>query len=622
MERDNAQYLYERLIYNNEFVTFMETAYCQCCLTVPSIPKAAGEIQYLLYEVGDRMFIDLLPHFAMLPTPALSGLCVALSHIFSASADASKALLGKLVANPLRAFGLLVQCPEVPVRQYVQKLLLTSFITTISTETEVFDRVMQREGKANVTYYVAISRQFIELLVNFIGYDLAANWVKFRQFFELLRDIVLSGGYPLVCYCFAKDLPAILLDFFLEKRSPQYSLKTKRYDMGNPAQAPDFSPLIELLSFLLRKAGIPRKGHDKAVAKTETLISPMALGEQEFALSEIAARSLLLEDLIFKHMNCGGKIEQISPLVLHLCFENKLHTFAACQTMLRVINDTDAIHMSFFVDLIADLLTLVDSYQAQRIEWLLGCPHPLSQGSFGLAHIRSIFEDVNFYISPIIVCGNICPLLAQMWNYRLRQKPLVVQCVRTLLKVASSSPAVNEYLQQIPAPNYCFARYTDWFGPFLDSFNDAKGTDKEVLEETKKLLVAYSKGLEGGLSGPPQNYMIGNTISTGEMKEKERSVRDVRLSFTEVVTEVYPSAPTGEANVALSSDYLSSYYCTPPNPFLLDTSNTCYPTACPRFPSPPALFPCHLPNHQKSNPKLTLSPRSSPDPLPLCSKSK
>ncbi len=546
-------------MYSGEFVTFIENAFCQmCAATQTAGTKSGEELRMTLCQLGDRMFVDLLPHFALPNTPALADLCTAVCQLFSSSVDASKSVLGKFVREPMRAFGLLVLCPEVSVRQYVQKLLLASFITTISFETEIFDKLVQ-EGP-NVTHYAAVSRQFVELLVSFIGYELAANWTKFRQYFELLRDIVLSGGHPLVTYCFAKDLPALLLDFFLEKRSPQYSPKIKRYEMGNLAQMPDLSPLMELVSFLLRKAVFPRKSIGGEW--NNALLSPLALGEESFVPSAPTVRCIMIPDLIFKHVHCGGKIEQIVPFILHLCYENKLRSLETCNAMLQAMNNNGAASMDYFLDLVADLLALGDSYQPLRMEWILGCPHPITHTAFGLAHIRSMGEDVNYLISPLVMWNNVYPLMNQMWMYRLKQRTLVTHCIRMVLRLANSVPAVYEYVKQIPSPNYCFARYTDWFQPFLDSkclVPTATAADKEVLDECHRLLFSYNKLIESEHCPPPQDYLVGNTVRSVELKDRERSIRDVRLRVAEVLTEVYPSVPFGEGNSSLDSAYLVAY---------------------------------------------------------------
>ena len=94
-----------------------------------------------------------------------------------------------------------------------------------------------------------LAKEFVNLIIGLIEYNLAVQWTKFQQFFELLKDIIFSANDLQLADYIEKGLVSILLDFFLEKQSPLNTPAIKRYEMGNTAQSPNFNPLMETVNY-------------------------------------------------------------------------------------------------------------------------------------------------------------------------------------------------------------------------------------------------------------------------------------------------------------------------------------------------------------------------------------
>eukprot|EP01022_Parablepharisma_sp_SALTPOND_P018631 TRINITY_DN3072_c0_g2_i1.p1 TRINITY_DN3072_c0_g2~~TRINITY_DN3072_c0_g2_i1.p1 ORF type:complete len:1261 (+),score=124.77 TRINITY_DN3072_c0_g2_i1:4888-8670(+) len=560
VEKDNAQYLYEKLVYSPEFISFISTIFYNSYHIVTPYPFT-HELYQCLYSISHRMFIDLLPHITIPSSyiPFMETAGDTLTKLFSANAAVSRSLLDEFIKAPYKAYSLLILCPEQVVRQYIGKVLLSSFITCVSYETEIFNTTsiaVNNKGESE-TVYVATTRQFIETITTFIGYELSVNWMKFRQFFELLRDLIFAGGQPVVKYAFSKDLLSILLDFFLEKRSPLYSLKIKRYEMGNIAQAPDFGPLIELVAFLLQRVDFPRKSLNGA---RDVLLPPSTLGNEVFSLTELAKKCVLIGDIICKHLHCNGKADQIAELMVHLCYENKKYSVQVCQTLLQLMNTPEPQLFSAYLELIYKFVSIVDSYQGHRIEWTFGWVYPVAKGQFFTSsNTPTASDETNVYVSPIVVNPSILPLLALLWRHRDKYKPGTLECISMIMKLVKEQKELYIYLKNVPSPNYIYGRYTDWVKEFLESY-DSEVISSKALEDAKELFKEYEERIKHEKAVEPQQYVIGKILDIKQVKKLERTVGEVRVMFNEVYAEIYPAIPEKDRKIAaVNPEYLQKH---------------------------------------------------------------
>jgi len=520
VKQNNVQYTYEKLIYSREFLSFICTVFFNSWQIADK--NLSSDFLYSdLYHIGYKMFIEIFPHFGIpaasvqLIERATNSFICLLSNDF----NTSKHLLNQFVKFSNKSFSLLVVCPESIVRQYIRKILLNSFITCISFEVDIFDDSPSTK-KDNDS--IAVTRIFVGMLIKFIGPELYGNWMRFKEYFELLRDVVFSGGHPIVRFVFSKDLLTKLLGLYLEKPN----IISHHFNFTN--QDPDFAPLMELVYFLILKLKIPR---DK-----EELID-----QDAFNISESVQRLLRIEELIIKHIQSNSKAEQMAKSLTYLCYENKRNTKQTAQTLLHLINISQK-QETF--ELLYEYLSITDSYQQQRFELTLGLPFPILKQEFLSNHITAM-DAINNYISPIRVEYEVHTILKLL----LETKLPMLYVLKILLKLAKEYDVCYRLFKEIPSPNYVYGRYTDWIRDYLESYR--VGSDEVVIiKEVIELFNVYESRLNSEESSPIQQYIIGNVLSTNEIKRLEKVVDDVIVTCIEVYTEIYPAIPKKKQKAA------------------------------------------------------------------------
>ena len=560
VNKDNIQSIFERLVYSKEFIVFFCDSYSNGCLIENfKTIEIKQDMYQLLHLLCDKFFIELFPHLNLSKISSLGPIGDCLSKLVSSNLDISQAILRDCLVMPSKAMEALIKCPEFQVRRYIGKTLLAAYIKVFNCEEGIFTQTkqiseMSEDGKEGIRVEpAAITRNFFDMCVKRFDIELQANWTKFKQFFELLKNIVIAGDKMLISYSYHLDLPFILLNFFLEKQSPYYSPNaTKIYEMGNQAQSPDFSDLMELLNLLILKGSI----YHKDMRETDE--------PSNLIIKENVLKCLYVDDLIPKYLRCNGKMEQISKMITKLCYKCKLYSKKICALILRAINELDYNRVAQFWPLLSDIIQIPDSLQTLRIEWILGFQQPILKEYFGLAGIRRIIEDVNYYYSPLSDITNNYTLLCRLWLSKTADPNLSLLTIKIIFLLADISPVFYDYLKAIPSPSYTYRQYTDWIKSYLDLFKieleSLKPEEKQLINAVfneallyfKKYLARLEK--EGWIS--PQNYMIGYTLQMKELKEKELLFNGLRIVQTEFITEIYPSSPTGNSNTALPSVYL------------------------------------------------------------------
>ncbi len=524
-------------------------------------------IRPLLCSVGDRFFFDIVAHGNVGEFYTLSYIGDSMAKLYAADLESSKRLVSRFVHESVRLFNLLVKCPENIVRTCVQRAVQAAFLKVAASESPAA-KDKPKPGEP------LLSLQFVDVLLSLIGYDMSTQWTKFKQFFELLRESVTQGGDWIVDYCLDKDVVALLLDFFLEKSSPVSAPTTKRYEMGSPTQVPELGALMELVNLLVLRSELP------GGKEGERLVPPTKVGTGHHLLSPAALKCIQCDELVPKHLRCSGKVAQVSRMIAHICYRNRRCSKQACKIIVKAINDFEVAKIPQYFDLLVDLLTMADEYQPLRIEWILGYQQPTVRTEYGLAGIIDISDEVNAYVSPLGAERRDDPLLHQLWIHRNRYEGFVSQAIKVLLQIAAKCDRLHNYLEVVPPPCYLYARYTDWIPKFIDTYakttaflNASELKEKEALiAEVRALYAAFNERVKKDGLPVPQLYMVGKTLETRELKDKEVVQNGVKLTVTEIIAEVYPSQPMGDHNSALSGDFLIKYLrLSPP---IIDTSTT------------------------------------------------
>eukprot|EP01022_Parablepharisma_sp_SALTPOND_P015060 TRINITY_DN20_c0_g1_i1.p1 TRINITY_DN20_c0_g1~~TRINITY_DN20_c0_g1_i1.p1 ORF type:complete len:1373 (-),score=178.95 TRINITY_DN20_c0_g1_i1:2037-6155(-) len=541
VNKDNVKYLFERLVYNKEFARFACASFAQACNWLNSSVSITqkAEIVPLLYRFYTDFFIEVIPYAKLSGLTCLVPAGEVMGKFFSTQSAASHEFIQRLVKDPVKTMEILVKCPEQMVRQYIGKAALAAFLKIYSEEQEEFD-----------TDKHLLTKDFVDMCTKLIGYELATQWTKFKQFFEMFRDMIRLSGEKLVLYAFEKDLVVIALDFFLGSQSPiVHPPSFKRYEMGNPAQDPDFSALIELITFLSGYVVIQEEKHRESKVI-------------ELKPEDNAAKCLLSTEVIQKHINCNGKPGQISKMVTHLCYQNKGYSKRVCSLVLAHMNEQDLHKGAKFMGLLPDILAVEDVYQALRIEWILGYPQLLYRQQYGLAYNYDITDEVNTFISSIGKHRKDDPLLQLLWRHRRRVEAFTAQGIKMLFQLMLTNNTIKDYLKEIPAPAYTHKSYIDWMNHYINMHGmdnerpvGMDKTEKElVIQQAKVLLDQFVKKEQEVVV---YKYMIGKVVNTRVLKEW--SDKAVKLEVIEVETEVYPSYPTGDKNLGVDAELLTKY---------------------------------------------------------------
>eukprot|EP01022_Parablepharisma_sp_SALTPOND_P020710 TRINITY_DN384_c0_g1_i1.p1 TRINITY_DN384_c0_g1~~TRINITY_DN384_c0_g1_i1.p1 ORF type:complete len:1619 (-),score=198.46 TRINITY_DN384_c0_g1_i1:10622-15478(-) len=530
VDSDNTCFLYERLIFNKEFCSHL----CELIkrahaiyVDVASSPETKEALRSSLAIITRNLILSVLIHGNLADITDLLELSdVLIQIVYSTDALQSLHLLDMFTGKPAKLYNMLIKCPDLPIRRFVTKILVAGVTTALRAESEFFDvtELVPVTDKPPMPSPIAQSRKLLDILVDFIGNDLATYWTKFGQFFETLRDIYKNNQAIVGKYYSEKDLIALLLDFYLEKQSPFYMVSEKRYEMGSMAANPDFEPLIELVYALV--------------------CSP-------HEISSKAWKCLCTPELIQKYVRQGGKISKLKDMLVRLMTDNKKYSKSICTLLLTVISEFEVHKVLQYFPLICDTICISDKYQQYRLEWVLGVPQPEIRShlapSYGLAAVNDISNDVIGYVSPLKASPKDSPFLQQLWSQRNKYEFLTLQCLKRLLEVVVSNEGVYEYFRKVQPPTYQFSKYTDWIEGFLDAYgelvsrfidSDSKKEKEGIIADVKGLLKAYEGKV--AMSEDIPKYMIGFSQQEKEIMCKKYTDQNVKVHMFEIVTEVYP----------------------------------------------------------------------------------
>mmetsp|Transcript_42020 Transcript_42020/g.48702 ORF Transcript_42020/g.48702 Transcript_42020/m.48702 type:complete len:291 (-) Transcript_42020:587-1459(-) len=243
-------------------------------------------------------------------------------------------------------------------------------------------------------------------------------------------------------------------------------------------------------------------------------------------------------------------------------------------------------------------LYIEDEFQRNRAEWILGysCLSAVSASQnvlpkFGVATINQVSEEVFSYLSPLDLTKNNDALLALLWRYRGKMDFYVVNCLNILLEIIVENDFLSEYMFNTDPPTYEYARFTDWFRPYLlkelekarRSMAYRHSTKKEesvvkcfsYLELYESKLRKYERRLQGlpeeetapakteeneetGYGEPeaviqsyPKRYIVGCTRKVEEIFKEERD--GIVVTVHKIFMEYAESQPTSSRNLTLPS---------------------------------------------------------------------
>ena len=234
------------------------------------------------------------------------------------------------------------------------------------------------------------------------------------------------------------------------------------------------------------------------------------------------------------------------------------------------------------------LLNIKDSLQSKRLLWLLGYPQcemtctVNSLDNFGIYGINNLDDSVICYNSSLSVDGSMSVLEVMVHNIN-RVESVCLMCLKQILLLSSMNDCIFDYIVSLPAFCYLYAKFIDWFKPFLDKYQNDLARNyigdprkKELYNETIKLyedfMQKYNK-LYGKieiepienelLTGFPNTsaYIIGQTVNENSVELKK--TEDFTFSCKDYSMITVPSKPTGKSNMALPRNICRDTYLFP-----------------------------------------------------------
>ncbi len=570
---DNTNFLFERQIYSTEFFVFVHNVLLESYSLIPVAgPELQPRLEASATRVAAKTIIGVLSH--AYHNAVILPMTKRLVQLFSQSQAAAKEFLAYIMQdNTFEVMYILNKCPDKDARAAVKDLLVGVVLASLPQEGLEYTQFdVEKKGNFRVNKYKTNLGVLLHCLIRGVNNELAQNWMRFDQYFELLLAIAKGGDDHLKTYMNSRGLIPTLIDFYLGADSPLCEKGERRPTMGNKFRNPTFFPLIDLVCVLAVNG-------DMSFVQPQDLKTRALFGlptQILYLLDKDARECLTSRGFLAKTIIEGHSTPDFANLMAFLSFESEAFSRKIIKLLLRGINADLTRDLRPQLEIVKRMLRTADSLQRKRIEWLLGIPavckalpqaiasgeKPYEQIKFGLPLLKSIHDSVHEYSSTLMYKSSHDSLLTLLWNHC---KTLEIQPVVCLLELMHDIPAVSDYVLALPAPNYQYLKYTDWLRPFLQSYKaEAKGLSvfaaffeqkkgEDVQKEAEELLADLDKKEALPGNSKQQPYIIGRP--TGENVVIKETKGYVELVVSEIVTEVHESKPTGKDNLAVPEEY-------------------------------------------------------------------
>lgn len=299
-------------------------------------------------------------------------------------------------------------------------------------------------------------------------------------------------------FLYQHEFIAVLIDFYLEKKSPLINYSEKKHSMGNRYVEPDFNGLLQTVAQMVQRANIPTQSGNLPFS------SLARQGFSTFPLTENDYKCLTCREFYEKTLKDKHHPQALGVIIQQFAFENEMFSYSIADMILRGVNRTSFDDCKPYLEAMVYFLNIVDFLQIKRVEWVLGFPQPTvttalnSQDSFGVYGNTSIEDAVITYESPLNIEGS-TSVINYMLQNRRRLENITLICLKQLLLLADINQSVFEYLLFLPPPSCNYAKFTDWVMPFLDYyFAEAKkyAYSSYPKEEIAKEALQYWKSIE------------------------------------------------------------------------------------------------------------------------------
>lgn len=130
--------------------------------------------------------------------------------------------------------------------------------------------------------------------------------------------------------------------------------------------------------------------------------------------------------------------------------------------------------MSAYLKALRPFLCTNDSLKHKKLEWIFGVPALIRGRSYGdqppkygLEYVDKINDECLQFNSPVLFAAADEALVAQILKCRGRFEQQCIACLKELLGLMAKDRDVAEFVWKLPPHSYQYARFIDWFRPYL-----------------------------------------------------------------------------------------------------------------------------------------------------------
>jgi hypothetical protein len=246
-------------------------------------------------------------------------------------------------------------------------------------------------------------------------------------------------------------------DFMLGKKSPLCATGERRPELGGTYSHPDFGSLNKLLTAMITDPELASR----------------------YPMSETETRMILHPDLLKTMLGSATGSKEFGECLANMCRDDAKLSRKVAKVFLRAIDAHATVESAKgYLKALKPFLRMDDSLKAQKLEWVFGIPEPASRklymagaerSKWGVELVDRLQEDAVKYVSPILrgAAGDEA-LSTQLVKCKGR---FDVQCLgglKEVLSVMRKDRTIAHFIYNLPGPSYQYARFTDWFRPFLE----------------------------------------------------------------------------------------------------------------------------------------------------------
>jgi len=513
-------------------------------------------------------------------------------------------------------FSLLLDCPDTRARQSVARLLKYVLVSLKMQdkehlwEAEDFEVEGDDGAKMTMQRYKSLCARFVARAIELLTTKVAKNWSRFDQFHDLLLTVALADVSEVLALfevkdqaregdqdqqvqplstsspaarvglelCFKLKFVEKACDFMLGKKSPLCQTGERRADVGGAYAHPDFSSVVKLMASMITD---------------EDLLA-------RYPMTAIEKEMLLHQDLLKTMLGSATGSKQFGQCAANMCRDDAKLTKKVAKVFLSSIEQAQADTVKGYLKALKPFLLADDSLKQQKLEWVFGVPEVASRKvygesrhKYGLELVDRINEESMTFTSPILYGASDEALVAQIIRCKGRFEVQCISCLKELLSLMRKDRVVADFVYQLPPHTYQYARFADWFRPYLeeqlaDQSKSSVATTQyfrnkhdllvkalahlDALEPVfAELETAQKEKLAKSLTGGPeavelakdwigtnsseviQHYPVQLIVGKQVGEEREVFVHDedpyVKVQVFEVDCEYAYSAPTGLFNL-------------------------------------------------------------------------